>query len=147
MQHNTNLLLILARPNHAHAPLLLTTLSGTDTTHVTPFHCNFKFLAVSICRTFRSMLHVPCISHTWLSSFVTTINVSICRLSTAAILLYCAAHRSKIASWKHSIFCSMALNPHWYLTYGAEGAWHVCLSVYLSTICLLCRTKTPCVFV
>ena len=125
MQHNTKLLVLLGRLNHAHAPLLLTTLSGADTTYVTPFHCNFKFLAISICRTFRSMLHVPCISHTWLSSFVTTINVSTCRLSTAAILLYCAVGRSKIASWKHSIFCSIALNP----SYGTEGSWLIFLSV------------------
>jgi hypothetical protein len=78
MQYYTKLLLICPRPNHAHAPLLLTKLSSTDTTHFTPFHRNFKFLAISICRTFRSMLHVTCISHTWLRSFVITINVSTC---------------------------------------------------------------------
>jgi len=139
MQHNTKLLLILARPNHAHARLLLTSLSDTDTTHLTPFHCNFKLFAFSIWRTFRSMLHVTCISHTWLCSYVITINTSTCRLSTADILLYCAVRRSKIASWKHSIFCSIALNPHWYLTYRAEGAWHVCLSVCLQYACYVAR--------
>lgn len=97
MQHNTKLLLILPSPNHAHAPLLLTSLNGTNTTHFTPFHCNFKFLCHLNLSHFP--FHAPrdmYIPH--VATFLYYINVSTCTLSTAAILLYCAVCRSKIAS-------------------------------------------------